>query len=366
MKIVITTDCFLPRWDGIARFLKELIPFLDKHEVVIFSPDFGDIKVPNFIEHVRFPLWKRRFGDIFFALPDKKMMKQHISSCDVVFNQTIGPIGSAGIKLGKKCKKPVVSFVHSVEWQLVSLALKRFKSLMGSLVQSRARRLYNSCSKLLVPSAEVADLLQGIGVKTNKEIIKLGVNVSEFIPPHSKAVAKRKLNLSPRSKIVGFCGRIAREKDIPTLVSAFNQVRQAIPESVLLVVGDGLESEIKSSKYVIRVGKQNDVVPYLQAMDVFVLPSLTETTSLATMEAMSCGVPVVVTPVGNLREYIDDNVNGVFFSRGDIADLSEKLKFLLANDKLRENVGLAARKTISESFAWSDSAKEIITVLEDY
>lgn len=359
MKLVITTDCFLPRWDGIARFLNELLPELGEWEIVVFAPQFDGVpELPSNVTLIRFPLIRWRFGDIYFARPDRKEMKAHIKSADVVFNQTIGPIGRLGVLLADKYKKRVVSFVHSVEWKLVALAIKRFRALAGWMVKRRARRLYNKCSLLLVPSHEVADLLSRNKVVARKEVVHLGVDVNDFVPPHSRAVAKRKIGIKPDMPVVGFSGRIAREKDLPTLLKAFQRVRKQI-DARLLVVGEGLEHEIPASKTVLRVGHQDEVVPFLQAMDVFVLPSLTETTSLATMEAMACGVPPIVTPVGNLREYIVDGENGLVFSSGDVNALAEKLRLLLANDSLRMKMGRAARKTIVDNYSWKPAVRKI-------
>ncbi|MBW3019506.1 glycosyltransferase family 4 protein [Candidatus Woesearchaeota archaeon] len=360
MRLVISTDCFLPRWDGVARFIKEFLPYVKDWKVTIFAPDFdGDVHLPSNVSVLRFPLVKYRFGDIYFSNPDKKVMASAIKNADVVFNQTIGPIGGFAIKLAKKFKKPVVSYVHSIEWTLVALAIRRFRAMAGWIVRRRAKSLYNKCSLLLVPSHEVEDLLTGNKIKALKKVIHLGVDIDSFVPTHSKAVAKRKVNLSPDSLVVGFCGRIAREKDLPTLVDAFKKVHKKIDNSVLLVVGAGLEHEIPASKTIVRAGAQDDVIPFLQAMDVFVLPSLTETSSLATMEAMACGVPPIVTPVGNLREYIEDGVNGYFFPRSDAEKLAKRLTELLANENLRNKMGSAARKTIVDNYSWQKAAGKI-------
>ena len=78
--IVITTDNYLPRWDGIARFLKELIPELArKYRITIFAPRFEG-KAPQYknTELIRFPLINMQFGDIYFAKPDKKTMKKEM------------------------------------------------------------------------------------------------------------------------------------------------------------------------------------------------------------------------------------------------------------------------------------------------
>jgi len=142
---------------------------------------------------------------------------------------------------------------------------------------------------------------------------------------------------------------------LPTLYSAFKRVNEKV-KSVLLLVGEGLN--VPKGKNVVHVGKQNDVVPFLQAMDVFVLPSWTETSSLSTMEAMSCGVPVVVTPVGNIREYVVDRKNGLLFSRQDVDGLVEDL-FLLLDPKLRASIGRSARSTIVKDYSWDKCVKKI-------
>lgn len=366
MKLVVTTDCFLPRWDGIARFLSLLLPELAKDlQITVFAPKFeGKFPIIKGVRVVRFPLLDFQFGDIRFCRPDKEVMRQVISEADVVFNQTIGPVGQAGIRIAYKLNKPVISYIHSIEWELAHRAMKHLKGLAAWFVRSVARNLYNKCSLLLVPSSEVADLLSGAGIKTKKEVVHLGVDTSRFVPPRSKSSAKNKIDIPAGKRVIGFCGRIAREKDLPTLYAAFERVHAKFRDTVLLVVGEGLDVPV--SRHVIHVGRQDDVVPFLQAMDVFVLPSLTETSSLATMEAMSVGLPVIVTPVGSIREYIINKKNGLLFSRQDVNELVNDLSSLLKNAKLRKSLGRSARATIIRDYSWSacvEKLNKIITSL---
>ena len=106
-------------------------------------------------------------------------------------------------------------------------------------------------------------------------------------------------------------------------------------------------------------GQQEDVVPYLQAMDIYVLPSLTETTSLSTLEAMACALPVICTPVGAIKTYIKHRENGFLFPRGNVEKLTQYLMVLLKKPKRREELGLAARKTVKEQFHWENTAERI-------
>jgi phosphatidylinositol alpha 1,6-mannosyltransferase len=364
MKVVITTDSFLPRWDGVARFLSLLIPVLKKNaQVVVFAPKFEGRPIDLGVNVIRFPLVKIRFGDIYFSSPDKGKMAEHIKTADIVFNQTIGPIGMAGIKLAKKYKKPVVSFIHSIEWDLAKGAVKHGKWFVKRAVRLIAKRLYNRCSLLVCPSSQVADILSANGIRAKKEIVTLGVQTSMFVPPQSKPAAKAKVGILPTRLVVGYVGRLAREKDLGTLYHAFIKIKRRFPKMVLLLVGGGSSDEIPKDSNVILAGPQNDVVKYLQSMDVFVLPSLTETSSLATMEAMSCAVPVITTPVGSIPEYVRDGKTGFIFSRRDVNELEKKLVDLLSSASLRKKIGAAGRSVMQKSYSWDKSAEKLAELL---
>lgn len=367
-KLLITTDCFLPRWDGIARFLSELLPYLKKeYAVTVVAPHFeGTLPALPGITVVRVPLLNIRFGDIYFSWFPSKTVKRFVQENDLVFNQTLGPIGMVAIRAAHKQKKPIISYVHSVEWELAAQGYGRFKNFLRWSVRTIARWLYNQCSLLLVPSKDMEDILTANKIHTRKEVVPLGIDTGRFIPPLSKALAKKRLGISPRKFVVGYHGRIGREKNLPTLATAFKQLRQPHPNLQLLIVGKGVESEIKQDKDILLPGAVNNVVQYLQAMDVFVLPSLTETSSLATMEAMSTGLPVVVTPVGSIREYVVDGENGLIFPRQDVASLAEKLELLIHDEKLRAKLGKNARKTIIEKHHWQKTVKRILAVLRAF
>lgn len=366
-KLLVTTDSFLPRWDGISRFLAIILLNLrKKFEITVASPEFrGRLKKVEGIDIIRFPLVKIRFGDIYFAIPKK--MKQLIKDSDVVFNQTIGPIGKSAIKNARRQGKPVVSYVHSIEWELASKSVKRFKKFVEWWIKRRARKLYNKCSLILVPSKEVKNILTRIGITTKKEIVKLGVNTDRFVPAQDKFAVRKKLNIPLNKTIIGFCGRIGREKDLPTLYSAFKKVLERTENILLLIVGEGVDiREMKRDKNVILAGSVNDVVPYLQAMDIYVLPSLTETSSLSTMEAMSCALPVVVTPVGSIKEYVVDGENGFIFPPGEVNVLVQKILRLIRSEELRKRLGISARETIVGKYNWKRTVDEIEKVLKRF
>ena len=93
------------------------------------------------------------------------------------------------------------------------------------------------------------------------------------------------------------------------------------------------------------------------------MPSLTETTSLATLEAMASGLPILSTKVGFIQRYIIRNYNGLFFAKDNPPMLALKLEQLRKNQALREELGTNARKTSAYSFSWERSINRIIRIL---
>ncbi len=371
-RLLIATDCYLPRWDGIARFLIEIVPRLkDDFDITIVAPDFqgedkGEIDGVNI---VRMPLMKRQFGDFTPAKINRSLIKKLVKEHDIIWSQTIGSIGALSITYGRKYKKHVVAYIHSLEWDLVTKALSPpyiFEGAVNFFTRSVAKSLYNKCNLLMVSHEEIAKELVQKGIHTRKEVVKLGVNINIFVPPKNKEEAKKIIGLDQNKKVIGYVGRIAREKDLITLYKGFKRLQQINQNIQLLIVGTGVkdvEEKLKKDPSVFFAGKQDNPVPYYQAIDIYVLPSLLETTSLTTLEAMSCGVACLVTPVGYMKEYVKRNYNGLFFPRKNPYVLAKKLQFLIANEELIEKLGRNARKTAVEKFSWDKTAEHINKIL---
>ena len=156
--------------------------------------------------------------------------------------------------------------------------------------------------------------------------------------------------------------RLSPEKDVKTLLRGFLRTKG----TTLLVVGAGatdIENSLKR-RNVIMVGAQDNVVPYLQAMDIYVMPSLTETTCLSVLEAMSCGLPVISTPVGYVRDYIENGKNGYIFPKGDSYSLALAINKLAVDSILRERIGITARTSVQTRFTWDKTRTRIKEIFE--
>jgi glycosyltransferase involved in cell wall biosynthesis len=172
-RLLITTDAFLPHWDGIARFLLEIIPGLkNDYDITIIAPKF-EVQIPTIegVKIVRMPLIKILVADKYGSLPKFGEFKEIVKNSDLIFNQTLGPIGMTAIRYGKRYKKPVISYIHIIEWELVPKSIKRGKVFAKVMAKWFTRYYYNRCNLLLVPTKEEADILKSNGIKTLKAVV---------------------------------------------------------------------------------------------------------------------------------------------------------------------------------------------------
>ncbi len=370
-KILICTDSYLPRWDGIARFLTELIPRIkDDFELRVIAPKFdGSLEPIEGVEVIRIPLGKIHAADYVFPKIVMGSIKKHIKWADTIWTHTLGPIGAAGILLGSRQKKSVLSFIHSIDWELIpkSLSGRLLQGTMHKFTKWWARYLFNKCKLIMVPTLEVGGILRKNKVTTPTKPVFLGIDIDKFTPTKDKDKAKEAIGFSSKDRIIGYVGRIGREKNLITLYRAFLRARKQIGNLHLLVVGEGikdLNKLLNNKEGVVHVGSQDNVIPFLQAIDVYCLPSLTETTSLSTLEAMACGVPVLVTRVGLMRDYVMEGKNGAFFSTFDSYMLSKLIVDMFKDDIKRIRFGNNARNTVTEMYTFDKTVKDIKLVLE--
>lgn len=370
-KLLIVTDSFLPRWDGVARFLDDFLPGLDKEfEVKVIAPkyrgkepEYNGVDV-NYIQTYDFTI-----SDYSPPKPARTKIKELIEWCDLVFVQTIGLLGGYAILQGRKNKKKVIAYTHSLEWELVSKSISRnilLKKAISKVALDYARYFYRRCDLLIIPGQEFAKKLDEKDIDVPTKVATLGTNINHFKPTKNKSNAKKKLGIDSSKIVIGTVGRIGKEKDLGTLKKAFELVSKKRQDIILMIVGSGNPDEEKklSGEGIIKPGRLDDVVPYLQAMDIFALPSLTETSSLSTMEAMATGLPCIVTPVGHIPKYVEHGKNGIMFGRGNVEALAVKIEKLICAEDRRAQMGELARESIVKNYSVDKTRKRIIDILK--
>ncbi len=137
------------------------------------------------------------------------------------------------------------------------------------------------------------------------------------------------------------------------LLSAWPQVRRAHPRAMLIIIGTGGEEAAlrnAAGAGVQFTGNVENVLPYLQAADLFVLPSASEGLSNALLEALSTGLPVVATAIGGSIDVIEHGKNGWLVRAGDLNELREAIVMLLNNKNARASLAASARQHILERY----------------
>ncbi len=368
-KLLVVTDNQAPRIDGIVRFLLEILPSLKKNfDVTILAPDFGHNALS--IKQIKIPLSKITIGDFPIAKPKLSTIRKAVKSSDILFLQTISMIGFLAIKYARLYKKPIIVYKHALEWELVPSAVNKpfLSKFLNFLVKFSVKGIYNNCDLIITPSKSIAEKLSWYGIKTKKEIIPVGVDSNVFIPAKNKAIAKESIGLNPKKLVIGFHGRLTYEKGIKVLVRVYRQLLRKYKNLQLILLGDGLDEvrDFSLRKGVIVISGRQKVVPYLQAMDIYCMPSLTETSCLSLIEAMSCGLPVVSTKAGLIPDYLTHDKNGLLTNKKDTYSLYKSLKLLIDDAERRNVFSKAARKTVINFFDWKVTSEKIIAVLKRF
>lgn len=187
-----------------------------------------------------------------------------------------------------------------------------------------------------------------------------GIDFESFSSTRTKEEAKSALKLNGKV-IVLFMGRLSEQKSLPTLFNAFAAARKDCPALHLLLLGDGpsrRDLEFQAERLGITAdvtfaGSQRDVHPYLEAADVFALPSISEGISNALLEAMSAGLACIATPVGGNAEVLDYGACGVLLPPRDESAWAAALAEMGNDSQRRDRLGAAARQRVRERYDFS-------------
>jgi glycosyltransferase involved in cell wall biosynthesis len=179
--------------------------------------------------------------------------------------------------------------------------------------------------------------------------------------PEQKLEIRSRLGLPLHSPLILFVGRLAPEKELPSLVDGFSIAARQHHEAKLVFVGDGvnrpdLERRVQRlglTDRVIFAGMQtpDSIREWLQAADIFPLVSCREGLPVSLIEAMSVGLPSVVTDLPANTQLVQDGVHGFHVKVQDCEGIGSALLRLLNNPLLQRRFGAAARPIVIENFS---------------
>ena len=235
------------------------------------------------------------------------------------------------------------------------------------------RTCYNYAHSIIAVSNAVRQHLVGQGMPQQRiTVIHNGVDLRAFSRASDRDQVRGLWHLPPDARVLVTVGRLAPTKGHADLIQALATLL-ADPrwrDLRLLVVGAGallptlrqLTDRLGLTEAVTFTGFQHDVLPLVQAADVFVLPSVQEGLSLSALEAMALGKPVVACRVGGTPEVVVDGETGILVAPGQPADLARALEHLLSSPEQARAMGAAGQRRVREAFDLEQMVSRIETI----
>jgi glycosyltransferase involved in cell wall biosynthesis len=255
-----------------------------------------------------------------------------------------------GSLVGQILGVPVVATVHG-------------KSYFAEQAKRRmAYRYVSRVSRMVAVSEDLKQFIVGrAGVAEHRvSVVYNGVDAAD--PPHAEQLRalRTSLGLDGCDHVIGAVGSLYPVKGHIHLIKALPDILRACPGTLLLVVGQGeLESSLKEEvasrnlqAHVRFLGFRSDVPALLSLFDVFVLPSLSEGLSVALLEAMAAGNPVVATRVGGNPELVLDGDTGFLVGAESSDSISDRVVRILRDKALANRMGENGRRRVREKFSF--------------
>lgn len=234
-------------------------------------------------------------------------------------------------------------------------------------VMSHAIKQCDGLTAVAKALAETARANYDLSAKQDIRVIYNWVDKQKFSPTQAKEL--RDLFANNKEKIIIHMSNFREVKRIQDVISVFRGILKTVPAKLLLI-GDGPEQRIahrliSRHKLINRVhvlGLQTNIARVLSVSDLFLLPSSSEGFSLAALESMSFGVPVISTKVGGMPEMIEHGRNGFLTEVGDTEGMITLAREVLGDKELHAKISRAAIKTVNEKF----NSKKIVPQYEAY
>tara|TARA_B100000902_G_scaffold183937_1_gene176514 strand:- start:170 stop:1324 length:1155 start_codon:yes stop_codon:yes gene_type:complete len=377
VKILVVSDTFYPRMDGIIRFITELNKRIDKkYKLKFLIPKLKDSQY--FVKKYNFdvsycPTYNFSIAEFKPGKPVKKIITDEIKNSDIVFvNTPGGPIGASSIYRSKKLAKPVLGYAHTIDWELFPVfgdafnlfnkPIKLKSKSISRLINPILKRNYNKLDYIIYPNELIKRKYENFGIKVKSKILPLGVDKKKFKKNYiDKLKIKKELNLK-KEYIFGYHGRLSKEKNIKLIIDSFNELNKKYKNSKLILMGDGPERElINDNKDIIFLGKIENPERYLNIVDCYMLLSETETSSLSLMEIIQMSIPFITTKLGILN----DNISKQNYVELTSSQLKPKIISKYMEKVMKNKFQSKFKSALTKQQAKIKDWDEIISQLED-
>ncbi len=363
MKVLIVTDTYPPHVNGAAYFTYRLAQRLTEHshQVQVIAPSrsgrqekylqdkvttLGIRSVPLYINNMRIAVPRLNQRTIASAIKQFQP--------DIIHAQGHFWLSQAVVRQARKLRIPIVGTNHFMPDNLTHyLRLPpAVEARLNAKLWQQCINYFASLDAVTTPTRTAANLLIEHGFTKPVQVISNGIDLKKFNPHYDTPAVRKKYRL-PNLPTIITVGRLDKEKNIDTILHTVAQVLQTRPIH-LVVVGSKNGSAAHHLRHLTRRLKIDQAVtftgfvpaPDLPALycsaQIFTTASTAELQSIATMEAMACGLPVVAANSVALPELVAADENGLLFSAHDHEQFARHLLRLLADQPLLRRMGQAS------------------------
>ncbi len=373
-------------YGGVERRILEVTRRLQSQaDIAVYSGTKAGFKTETNIKNIK--LVPVKSTDKLFPL-DNWTYSRNLTKNNQVFESDIFELhnnsayGFPAALQKRGMSKPLVHLIHGTLADEYEQGKKGAQSLRGRLAnyvmkqQAKQEKAIAQNADVIVTISKYsqAKILEHYGIAEEKiRIVPNGVDIEKF-QPSDMVAAKKQFNLGQDPTIL-FIGSLTPRKGLPYLVEAAKTVVKQQANAKFLLVGSGpLKKQIADS--VASAGLSGNFVFYgnmphnqlasiYNAADVFVLPSLQEGQGIVLLEAQACGKPVVAFGVGGAKEAVKGGESGFLLELGDTEGLADRLLKLLADNALRQNMGAAGRRFVTENYTWALCAERMLKIYRE-
>lgn len=373
---MVSGDFSYPPYGGVAAHIYELSKALvnSGHTVDVVNPSYG--AHPDSVEGIDgitvhwLRVSKKMLGVSFAQLIVKssmyisRLLQDH--NIDILHWHDLR-CGSLATKFVKVGEIPRIFTNHS------SMYLHSCETRVGL---RQLKLLLSHANAVISPSEELRDkTLLAWDNRDYSFYIPNGVDADKFRPDLSiDDSLRKKYNLGYDSPIVLCPRRLEPKNGVKYLAESVSEVVNEVPEARFLIVGEGTEertvsrilSDSGTAHHVTMAGMvTNDKMPSIYSLaDIVVLPSLEEATSIAGLESMASGKPLVGTRVGGIPAIIEDGETGLLVPPANSSELARAISRLLLDRELRLSMGTRARKRVLKEFSWQTIVEKTLNVYQ--
>ncbi|HWZ19148.1 MAG TPA: glycosyltransferase [Ktedonobacteraceae bacterium] len=365
MRIMIVTDQYPPMVGGVPTVTQGLaVDFANRgNQVWVVAPSSGQRDVHRLEQKVHvyrfssfeWPTYEDLRIPFLPILPFRRLLKK--IDPDIIHIHSPIVLGNIAQIVAGSLRKPVIVTNHYLPINL-SRSLSSdplFGKPFMNVTYSYLVHFCNRCEYVTAPTMTALNLLYEHGLRAPAQAISNGVDLKKFSPGDRDIRLQQHFHLPQDRPLILSVNRLSQEKRIDVLIDAVAKMTQ---DAHIAIASTGpaeaeLRAKVEQLNLMDKVSflgfvPDKDLASLYRLADIFAIPSEAELQSLATMEAMACGLPVVSADAYALPELVHHELNGFLFQRGDSEEMAQYLDVLVIDEELRRHMGSKSLEIIAK------------------